>query len=87
MKKRKISRTHGKIKLSEYFQEFKEGEKVCVVQELAVQPKFPITLQGRSGTIIGKRGKYYIVNIKDLNKEKAYIIHPVHLKKINKTLK
>lgn len=82
MIKRKRQREHGKIKLGQYFQEFKKREKVAVVRELSVQPKFPKQLQGRSGTIDGKRGNCYIVKIKDLNKEKTYIIHPVHLKRL-----
>ncbi|MBT4135695.1 50S ribosomal protein L21e [archaeon] len=82
MLKRKSMKTHGKISLSNYFQEFKEGERVAVIRELAVQPKFPRQLQGRSGVVSGKRGDSYIVKINDLNKEKTYIIHPVHLKKL-----
>ncbi len=75
-------RTKGKIKFSKYFQEFKEGEKVTVIRELALNPKFPKQIQGRSGTIKSRRGNSYLVNIKDLNKEKTYIIHPVHLRKL-----
>ena len=82
MIKRKRQREHGKIKLSKYFQDFKKGDKVAVVRELSVQPKFPKQLQGRSGVIDGKRGNYYIVKIKELNKQKTYIIHPVHLRKL-----
>ena len=80
MIKRKRQREHGKIKLSRWFQEFKKGDRVAVIRELAVQPKFPKKLQGRSGEVEGKRGNCYIVKIKDLNKEKTYIIHPVHLR-------
>ena len=82
MLKRKKQREHGKIKLSRWFQEFKKGDRVAVVRELAVNPKFPKRLQGKSGVIDGKRGSSYIVKINDLNKEKTYIIHPVHLKKL-----
>jgi len=82
MIKRKQLRTHGKIKFSNYFQEFKEGDRVAVIRELAVQPKFPKQIQGRSGVVRSKIGNSYIVNIKDLNKEKTYIIHPVHLRKL-----
>jgi large subunit ribosomal protein L21e len=82
MIKRKQLSTRGKIKLSRYFQEFKIGDSVTVIRELAVNPKFPKQIQGRSGKIESKRGSAYIVKIKDLNKEKTYIIHPVHLKKL-----
>ncbi len=82
MLKRKNIRARGKIKLSEYFQEFNKGDRVAVKRELSVQPKFPKRLQGRSGVINGKRGSSYIVKINDINKEKTYIIHPLHLKKL-----
>ena len=82
MLKRKPRRDKGKIKLSRYFQDFKKGERVAVIRELALTPKFPKKLQGRSGKIVSKKGKSYIVKINDLNKEKSYIIHPVHLKKL-----
>lgn len=82
MIKRKQMRTRGKIKLSLYFQEFKTGDRVTVIRELTLEPKFPKQIQGRSGEIIGKRGNSYLIKIKDLNKEKTYIIHPVHLRKL-----
>ena len=82
MLNKKRQKEHGKIKLSRYFQDFKEGDRVAVIRELAVQPKFPSKLHGRSGVVNGKRGNSYIVKIKDLKKEKTYIIHPVHLKKL-----
>ena len=82
MNKRKKMKEHGKIKLSNYFQEFKVGDRVAVVRELAERPKFPKQLQGRSGVVMSKRGSSYIVEIKDLNKDKSYIIHPVHLRKL-----
>lgn len=82
MLKRKSVREHGKVNLSNYFQDFKEGQRVAVVRELSVNPKFPKKLQGRSGVIESKKGSSYIVKIKDINKEKTYIIHPVHLRSL-----
>jgi len=82
MIKRKTLKSKGKIKLSRYFQDFEKGERVAVIKELALQPRFPQKLQGRTGIIDGKRGSSYILKIKDLNKEKIYIIHPVHLMRL-----
>jgi len=82
MIKRKQLKTHGKINLSNYFQEFKEGDKVTVIREHALRPKFPKQIQGRTGIVQSKRGTYYIIKMNDLNKEKTYIIHPVHLRKL-----
>jgi len=86
MLKRKKVREKGKIKLSRYFQEFEGGEKVAVVRELAEQTGFPKRMQGRTGEVEKKRGQYYVIKIKDGNRGKKFIIHPVHLKKL-KTLK
>ncbi len=82
MVKRKPIRTRGKLQLSRYFQSFEEGARVAVVNESAVQSSFPLRLQGRTGVVLGKRGKSYLVQIKDQNKEKQFLVEPIHLKKI-----
>ena len=82
MVRRKEIRTRGKFSFSKYFQKFKEGDSVAVVRERSLFPNFPDRLQGRTGVIEGKRGKAYIVLIKDQNKPKQYLIEPIHLKKI-----
>ena len=82
MQNRKSLREHGKIKLSRYFQTFANGDKVTVIMEHAAEPKFPKQIQGRTGIVSGIRGDSYIIKMNDLNKEKIYIIHPVHLKKL-----
>ncbi len=82
MVKRKAVRTRGKLQLSKYFQEFKEGDAVAVIKEKSIKSSFPVRLQGRTGIIETKRGKSYMVKIKDQTKEKQFIIEPVHLKKI-----
>ena len=82
MSRKKSIKTRGKLQLSRYFQELKNGESVSVIREQAVHSSFPVRLQGRTGVVDGKRGKAYIVNIKDQNKEKKFLIEPIHLKKI-----
>ena len=82
MVRRKPVRTRGKLSLSRYFQKFKEGDIVAVVKERALVTNFPDRLQGRTGVVLGKRGKTYLVKIKDSAKEKEFLIQPIHLKKI-----
>ncbi len=82
MVRRKPVRTRGKLQLSKYFQEFEKGNSVAVVAEPAVQSSFPKTLQGRTGVIENKRGRAYVVKIKDQNKEKKFLIEAIHLKLI-----
>ena len=82
MVRRKKVRTRGKLQLSRYFQELEKGDSVAVVRERAVKFNFPERLQGRTGSVEGRRGRVYIVKIKDQSKEKKFLIEPVHLKKI-----
>jgi len=87
MVRRKKVRTRGKLQLSRYFQELKEGDSVAVIKEASIKSSFPKRLQGKTGVIKGKQGKVYITIIKDQNKEKTFLIEPIHLKKIKQTLK
>lgn len=80
--KTKQVRTKGKISLSRYFQELKKGDFVAVVKELAIKAGFPSRLQGRTGKVEEKRGKSYVIVINDQNKEKRFLINPLHLRKL-----
>ncbi|RMD67357.1 50S ribosomal protein L21e, partial [Candidatus Pacearchaeota archaeon] len=82
MPKQKAPRQKGKFSFSRYFQKFKEGDRVAVVRDLTFPFAYPRRLQGKTGVVIGKRGKAYCLLIKDLNKEKKYCIEPIHLKRI-----
>ncbi len=80
---KKSIRQRGKISLSRYFQVFNEGERVCLTVEPSVQegiyfPRFV----GKTGLIKKKNGTCYEVSIKDHNKQKTIIVHPVHLKRL-----
>jgi len=81
MIKKKV-RTKGKLQLSRYFQNLKERDRVSVVREASIRTNFPERLQGRTGIVEGKRGRSCVVKIKDQEKEKKFLIDPIHLKKI-----
>lgn len=85
MLKSKTPRTRGKISFKRFFQKFKEGDSVAVVQELSMSMGYSKRIQGRTGKVIAKRGSAYEIEIKDLNKPKRYLIKPIHLKKIEIT--
>lgn len=82
MVRRKPLRTRGKLQLSKYFQVLENGDSVAIVEERSVASSFPKRMQGRTGVVEGMKGKAAIVNIKDHNKMKQYLVAPVHLKKI-----
>jgi ribosomal protein L21E len=78
----KPRRNKGKISMTNFFQTFKEGEKVILKAESAMQkgmyfPRF----HGKSGIIKKKVGSCYSVSITDGKKLKEPVVHPVHLKK------
>ena len=65
MVNKKNIRTRGKLQLSKYFQNLKQGDLVSVVAERSENINFPKRLQGRTGVVVGKRGMANIVKIKD----------------------
>lgn len=82
-KLKKNIKDRGKISIRRYLQEFKEGERVILKAEPAVQTGMYFRrFHGKVGKIIGKKGNCYKIMVKDFNKSKEVIIHPVHLKKI-----
>jgi len=82
MSKKKSIRTRGKLQFSKYFQELKEGDFVSISQEKSIPSNFKKRLQGITGVVEGRRGKSYLVKIKDHNEYKTIIAEPIHLKKI-----
>jgi large subunit ribosomal protein L21e len=82
MLKRKSVKSRGKLSLSSYFQEFKPGDKVAVVKEHSEIFGYSTRTQGRTGTVIEKRGNAYHIEMKDIDKPKRYFIKPIHLKRI-----
>lgn len=78
----KDNREKGKIRTSSYFNTFNVGDKVSLNAEPAVQKGLYLPrYYGKIGTIGGKKGRCYEVQVNDHNKEKTLIVHPVHLKK------
>ena len=80
-KLKKNIREKGKISISNYLQKLKPGDRVILKAEPAIQngmyfPRF----HGKAGVITGMQGDCYKVLIKDINKKKTIIVHPVHLK-------
>ncbi|MBU0758040.1 MAG: 50S ribosomal protein L21e [Nanoarchaeota archaeon] len=72
----------GKLSITKFFQEFSEGERVILKAEPSYQkgmyyPRF----HGLTGLIKKKKGECYEVVIKDSDKTKILIVHPIHLKK------
>ncbi len=82
-KLKKKLRTQGKISFTDYFADYKLGERVVLKPEPAVQKgMFHPKYIGKTGMIKSKQGDCYTVLIKDEKKSKTVIAHPVHLKRL-----
>ena len=82
MLKRKRIREKRRTNLSQYFQELREGDKVTLVRNLSFKAAFSKRMHGKTGTIVGKRGKAYIVRLLNGKMYKTFTIKPIHLKKL-----
>ena len=82
MVKGKKIREKGKLRLSSYFKKIEDGATVAIVTDAGVRASFPKRLKGKSGKVASSRGKFKIVELKDGDKMKTFIIHPVHLRKL-----
>ena len=80
---KKKGRKKGKLSLQKYFQIFNPGDRVYLTVESSVHKgMYYPPYSGKTGIIKSKRGSCYEVSIKDMNKEKVLIVHPIHLKKM-----
>ncbi len=82
-KLRKNIREKGKLSINRIIQDFPPGSKACIRIDPSVHsgqphPKY----HGETGTILGKQGKAYVVEIKNQNKTKSVIVRPEHLQKV-----
>jgi large subunit ribosomal protein L21e len=76
-------RTRERLPITCYIQEFKLGSKVVIKPNPTSHKGMPFRrFFGKTGTVMDKRGKSYIIKIKDGNKEKNIISRPEHLKAI-----
>ena len=73
----------GKISLRSFLQTLEMGDKVALTAEPAVQSGLYFRrFHGRIGTVSKKLGTCYEVTIRDYEKTKHIIVHPVHLRKL-----
>jgi len=80
---RKSIRERGKISISRFFQTFEIGDRVMIDPEPAVHTSLPFRrFIGKTGTVCGKQGSCYCVEIKNGKKQKVVIAHPVHLRPV-----
>lgn len=80
-KYKKDLRKRGMAPVTSIIQEFEEGQKVHVVVDSSVQKGMPHRrFHGRTGQIIGKQGRAWVLEINDGRSIKTVVARPQHLK-------
>lgn len=78
----KKTRDKGKIRIRTHLQEFGVGDAVLIKVDSAHHKGMPYKrFLGKQGSVVEKRGKSYLVNVKEGGKYKKVICSPVHLRK------
>ncbi len=83
-KLKKKVREKGLYPLSRIMYEYKDNEKVLIKIDSSVHKGRPHPrFHGRIGEVIGRRGRAYIIKMKDIKKTKYLIVTPEHLRPFN----
>jgi large subunit ribosomal protein L21e len=79
-KVRKSVRERGLVPLTRMLQQFSPGDRVHIKIEPSIQKGMPHPrFHGYTGVVKGRRGRAYIVEVRDGNAIKQIIALPVHL--------
>jgi large subunit ribosomal protein L21e len=80
-KLRKPVRQRGKIPITKMIQQFDLGARVHIVIEPSVHKGQPHPrFQGKTGVVIEKRGRSYLIEVSDNKSKKRVLSAPVHLR-------
>lgn len=78
---KKDLRKRGIMPVTSVIQQFDIGQKVHIVCEPSIQKGMPHRrFHGKTGTVLGQRGRAWVLSINDGNMEKVVIARPQHLK-------
>jgi len=78
---KKELRRRGIPPVTSVIQHFEIGEKVHIICNPSIQKGMPHhRFHGKTGTVIGQRGRAWMLEISDGNAEKIVIARPQHLK-------
>lgn len=78
----KRARERGLSPITRVFQEFEVGDKASVSLDPSMHKGMPhVRFHGKTGTVTGKRGDAYLLDIRDGGKMKKIIVRPEHLRK------
>jgi len=79
---RKKPRYRGITSITRSLQQFNEGEKVNIVIDPSVHRGMPhVRFHGHTGTVMGKQGNSYRVQLRSGKKVKTLIVRPEHIRR------
>lgn len=76
---RLLGMTKNKLTVNQLVKPFKEGDNVVIDLKVRYTGMPHPRYRGRHGTVVGTRGKAYLVKIRDGRMEKELVIPGVHL--------
>ena len=75
-------KSKGKISIKNYLSTYKEGDRVSINLEPSIlKGQSHTRFVGKSGKVVGLQGECVVVEIKDFDKTKRLVVHPVHLRR------
>jgi large subunit ribosomal protein L21e len=78
---KKELRRRGLPPVTYVIQKFEIGERVHIVCDSSIQKGMPHRrFHGKTGTVLGQRGRAWMLSVNDGNAEKIVIARPQHLK-------
>lgn len=78
---KKDLRTRGLTPVTRSIQVFEEGQRVHIVCDSSTQNGMPHRrFHGKTGTVVGRQGRAWVLTIKDGNKTKTVVSRPQHLR-------
>jgi large subunit ribosomal protein L21e len=82
-KLRKKKSDRGKLGISSFIKELKQGDKVVLKAEPSYHKGMYFhRFHGKTAVVKAKKGSCYEVSVRDGGKQKTLIVHPVHLKRV-----
>lgn len=79
-KLKKDIRAKGKRSIAKTLAQFEEGDRVHIVIDPSVQKGMPFPrFHGKTGTVVEKRGRAYLVEVSENDAKKTVICAPAHL--------
>ena len=77
------SLTAGKRRgITKLLAEFEVGSNIRIKIDPRENASLPLRFNGKTGKIIGKQGKAYVVEFRDINKTKQLVLVSGHLKSV-----